>query len=92
MLAVANASDSRTIPNSRVCHKMKLPTDSANDSAAATPTPAAEKVYARPQLIAPADNAALPRNEAVLLRWASVVFGVMQHGVRNGDDHGDVLS
>jgi len=50
----------------------EAPADSASDPAAATPTPAAAKVYARPQLIAPADNAMLPRNEAVLLRWASV--------------------
>lgn len=46
-------------------------TETTTDSAA-TPTPASAVVYARPQLIAPADGITLPRDEAVLLRWASV--------------------
>lgn len=47
-----------------------LPVPPQMDGVPATATPM--PVYARPQLIAPADNAVMPAAEPVLLRWVSV--------------------
>lgn len=37
-----------------------------------SPTPPTEPIYARPQLIAPADGSTIDRTQPVLLRWVSV--------------------
>lgn len=62
----------RAVPQAVLDSAQPAETPSAPADPAATPTPQTSAVYARPQLIAPADNTTLPRNEPALLRWTSV--------------------